>query len=100
VACFDVSGGGPARALARPKASTLGNVTDVSVVGGTVFVIGERGLQVLDPQRGRIIDAIDVKGRVALDAAGGHVVAIGSDRLEVVDVTPWIARSVPAAPAR
>ena len=100
VACFDVSGGGPARALARPKASTLGNVTDVSVVGGTVFVIGERGLQVLDPQLGRIVDAVDVKGRVALDAAGGHVVAIGNDRLEVVVVTPWIARSVPAAPAR
>jgi hypothetical protein len=100
VACFDVSGGGPARALVRPKASTLGSVADVAVVGSSVFVIGERGLQVLDPQRGRIVDAVDVKGRAALDAAGGHVVAIGGDRLEVVDVTPWIARSAPAAPAR
>ena len=100
IACFDVSGGAPARALVRPKAATLGRVTDVAVVGGSVFVIGERGLQVWDPQRGRVVDAIDVKGRAALDAAGGHVVAIGGDRLEVVDVTPWIARSAPASPAR
>jgi hypothetical protein len=41
-----------------------------------------------------------VQARAALDAAGGHVVAIGGDRLEVVDVTPWIVRSAPAAPAR
>jgi hypothetical protein len=97
IACFDVSGGAPARALLRPKAGTLGSVTDVTVVGGSVFVIGDRGLQVWDPQRGRIVDAVDVKGRAALDAAGGYVVAIGGDRLEVVDVTPWIARSAPAA---
>ncbi len=100
IACFEVSSGGSARALARPKAGTLGNVTGVSVVGDSVFVIGDRGLQVWDPQRGRIVDAIDVKGRAALDAAGGHIVAIGGERLEVVDVTPWIARSAPAAPAR
>jgi hypothetical protein len=100
IACFDVSGGAPARALLRPKAGTLGNVTDVTVVGGSVFVIGDRGLQIWDPQRGRIVDAVDVKGRAALDAAGGYVIAIGGDRLEVVDVTPWITRSAPAAPAR
>lgn len=100
IACFDVSGGRTARALERPKPNLIGSVTDAAVQGGVVFVIGERGLQVLDPVRGRIIDAVDVKGRAALDAAGGYVVAIGGDRLEVVDVAPWIARAAPAAPAR
>jgi hypothetical protein len=41
-----------------------------------------------------------VKGRAALDAAGDHVVAIGGDRLEVVDIAPWITQVAPAAPAR
>ncbi len=72
----------------------------MTAAGGLVFVIGERGLQVWDPQRARVVDAVDVKGRAALDAGGGHLVAIGGDRLEVVDATPWIARSAPAAPAR
>lgn len=100
VACFDVSGSRTARALDRPKPNLIGNVTDATVQGGAVFLIGERGLQVLDPFRGRIVDAVDVKGRAALDAAGDHVVAIGGDRLEVVDIAPWITRVAPAAPAR
>jgi hypothetical protein len=100
IACFDVSGGRSLRALDRPKSDRIGSVTDVAVQGGAVFLIGARGLQVLDPFRGRILDTIDVTGRAALDAAGDHVVAIGGDRLEVVDVAPWITRAVPAAPAR
>lgn len=100
IACFDVSGGRTARALERPKPNLIGSVTDAVVQNGVVFVIGDRGLQVLDPARGRIVDAVDVKGRAALDAAGGYVVAIGGSHLEVVDVAPWIARAAPAAPAR
>ena len=100
IACFDVSGGRSVRSLDRPKPDLIGNVTDATVQGGVVFLIGERGLQVLDPFRGRIVDAVDVKGRAALDAAGDHVVAIGGERLEVVDIAPWITRAAPAAPAR
>ncbi len=103
IACFDVSGGRTARALDRPKPDLIGSVADVAVQGGSVFLIGERGLQVLDPFRGRIVDTIDVTGRAALDGVGDHVVAIGGDRLEVVDVAPWIAHAAstaPAAPAR
>jgi outer membrane protein assembly factor BamD (BamD/ComL family) len=100
VACFDVSAGRTARAFERPKPNSIGSVTDAVVQGGAIFLLGERGLQVLDPSGGRIIDAVDVKGRSALDTAGGHVVAIGGNRLEVVDVAPWITRAAPAAPAR
>jgi hypothetical protein len=100
IACFDVSGGRNARSLDRTKPDLTGDVTDAAVQGGAVFLIGERGLQVLDPFRGRIVDAVDVKGRAALDAAGDHVVAIGGDRLEVVDIAPWITQVAPAAPAR
>jgi hypothetical protein len=99
IACFAVSGG-PVRTLARPRSSVVGSVSDAAILGGSVFLIGERGLQVFDPVRGRVVDAVDVKGRAALAAGGGHLVAIGGDRLEVIDASPWIARSAPAAPAR
>jgi hypothetical protein len=100
IACFAVSGSGPARPLSRPRSDVVGNVSDAAILGGTVFLVGERGLQVFDPVRGRVLDGVDVKGRVALAAGGGHLVAIGGDRLEVVDASPWIARAAPAAPAR
>lgn len=100
IACFAVAGNGPARPLARPRSNVTGTVSDAAILGGAVFLVGERGLQVFDPARGRVIDGVDVKGRSALAAGGGRLVAIGGDRLEVVDASPWIARVAPAAPAR
>lgn len=100
IACFAVSGSGTARPLARPRSNAVGSVSDAAILGGSVFLIGERGLQVFDPVSGRVVDAVDVKGRNALAAAGGHLVAIGDDRLEVIDASPWITRAAPAAPAR
>ena len=99
IAAFEVAGGRSLRALDRPKPNAIGSVTDVAVQGGAVFLIGERGLQVLDPYRGRILDTVDVTGRDAVGAAGGHVVAVGGDRLEVVDIAPWITRTAAASPA-
>jgi hypothetical protein len=100
IACFAVTGGGPVRALSRPRSNVVGSVSDAAILGGAVFLVGERGLQVFDPVRGRVIDGVDVKGRAAIAAGGGHLVAVGGDRLEVVDASPWIARAAPAAPAR
>lgn len=101
VAIFGVSGIGPARVLARPRVNVVGAVNDAVVLGGSVFLIGDRGLQVFDPARGRVVDAVDVKGRAAIGGAGGHVIAIGGDELEVVDASPWIVRAAtPAAVAR
>ena len=100
IACFAISDNGSARALARPRPNVVGSVSDAAILGGSLFLIGDRGLQVFDPVRGRVVDAVDVKGRAALGAAGGHLIAIGGDQLEVVDASPWIARAAPAAPAR
>jgi hypothetical protein len=55
---------------------------------------------VIEPASGRIVDSVDVGARSALGTAGGHLVAIGDGRLDVVDVAPWIARSAAASPAR
>jgi hypothetical protein len=94
VAMFQFSAAG-ARPLARP----LGAVSDATVLGGSIFTLGERGLLVLDPASGRIVDSVDVDARTALGTAGGHLVAVGSGQLDVVDAAPWIARRGAAAPA-
>jgi hypothetical protein len=97
LACAELSARGPARLLSRYDVSETGRVSDAAVVSGVVFLVGDRGLQALDPRRGRILDSVDVEGRLALGAAGRHVVVLGSGNLQVVDATPWTAAAMPAA---
>ena len=100
IACFELSGNGPARPLARPRTPAIGSVADAAIVGDRVFLVGERGLLVLDPRSGRIVDSVDVDGRASLGVAGGHLVSAGGAQLEVVDAAPWITRETPASLAR
>jgi hypothetical protein len=97
IATFALAGTGAAHALARPRTPAIGDVSDAVVLGGLVFALGERGLLVLDPRSGRIMDSVDVDGRVSIGAAGGQLVTIGGDRLDVVDATPWTSSRGAAA---
>jgi hypothetical protein len=99
VATFALSAAG-ARPLARLRPSEIGAVADAAVLGGALFALGDRGLLVLDAATGRTLDSVDVDARGALGAAGSHLVAIGGERLDVVDAAPWIARGGAAALAR
>jgi hypothetical protein len=100
VACFELVGQGAARTLSRLRTTAVGAIADAAVVGDRVFLIGERGLLVIDPRGGRIVDSVDVDARGSLGVAGGHLVSIGGAHLEVVDATPWITRAAPASLAR
>jgi hypothetical protein len=97
LATFALSGTGAARALARPRTAAIGEVSDAAILGGSVFALGERGLLVIDPRTGRIVDSVDVDGRLAIGAAGRQLVTIGGDQLDVVDATPWTSGSAGAA---
>ena len=100
IAIYALAGTGAARPLARPRVASIGEISDAAILGGSVFAFGERGMLVLEPSSGRIIDSVDVEGRVALGAAGGQILAIGGDRLDVVDALPWTTSTAPAAIAR
>jgi hypothetical protein len=100
VACFELVGQGAARTLSRLRTTAVGAIADAAVVGDRVFLIGERGLLVVDPRSGRIVDSVDVDARGSLGVAGGHLVSAGGAQLEVVDGTPWITRAAPASLAR
>lgn len=99
VATFALAALGPARPLARLRGDEIGAVSDAAIVGRSLFVLGERGLLVVDPVTGRVVDSVDVEGRSVLGAAGGHLLAVGDARVDVVDTTPWSVSSSPASMA-
>jgi hypothetical protein len=60
--------------------------------------VGERGLQVLNPQLTRVEETIDVGDRNRVSTMGRHLVTADANGLQVVDATPWAEVGVPAAP--
>ncbi len=98
VASFDVTRPEAPRPLARATRRATGEVRDAAVLGGRVFLLGERGLAVFDPREGRVIESVDVDARSRLGVWGRHLVALGPDALRVVDATPWLWDALPASP--
>jgi hypothetical protein len=84
------------RLLSRIGAKEAGRILDASLIGDQLFLIGPRGLQVMDPTGQRIVDSVDVDARKRIEAAGRHLVMIGEKSLQVVDATPFVA-TVPAS---
>ena len=97
---LDVSHPGSVTLLARVNTSDVGTVTDALALGGRLWTLGDRGLQIFDVRSGRLLDSVDVEGHLALDASGRHVVVIGSDQLQVVDATPWTGSRAAASMAQ
>jgi hypothetical protein len=81
----------------RFEASEVGEVRDALPVSNQLFLLGDRGLQVVDRSGERVVESLDVSARQHLAVGGRHLVLIGARTLEVVDSTPFVA-STPAAP--
>jgi hypothetical protein len=81
----------------RVNAQTVGEIHDAVAVGGRVFVLGSRGLQVADPRNPRIADSVDVTARERIGAAGRHLVLVGKKSLQLVDTTPFVTSGSAAA---
>lgn len=79
------------RLLSRIGGNESGRVSDAAVIGGRLFLLGPRGLQVADPSGEHIVDSIDVHTRERVDVSGRHLVMIGEKMLQVVDATPYLA---------
>lgn len=91
--------------LARPEkpvvtaklmARDIGRVDDATAIGGRIFLIGERGLLLMDDGATRIVDSIDVEKKTRLATMGRHIVTVGERSLQVVDATPIVMKSLPA----
>jgi hypothetical protein len=97
VLCFDARDPGRLVLRSRLEMNEVGQVRDAAFVEGRIFLLGDRGLQVVDASGERVIDSVDVAPRQLLDAGGRHLVLAGDRSLEVVDATPLVA---PAPAAR
>lgn len=97
VMCLYVGGSGRAKVMSRLRREEVGDVHDVAILGGRVFLLGNRGLQVVDPRRGVVLDSVDVDARQSLSATGRLLVAGGDKGVELVDATPWMLTGSPAA---
>jgi len=86
------------KALAKLSTREVGEVVDATRVRGRVFLVGERGLQVLDRSLSRVEETIDVGERNRVTVMGRHLVTADGGGLQVVDATPWAEVSMPAAP--
>jgi hypothetical protein len=87
------------RLRSRIGGTESGRVRDAAVVGGRLFLLGPRGLQVADRSGEKIVDSVDVQARTRVDVSGRHLVMIGERSLQVVDATPFLD-SAPASPSR
>jgi hypothetical protein len=83
---------------AKLMARDIGRVDDATSIGGRTFLVGERGLLLMDPGATRIIDSVDVEGKTRLATMGRHLVTVGERSLQVVDATPTVVTALPAAP--
>jgi hypothetical protein len=83
----------------RIEMDEVGAVRDAVFANGRVFLLGDRGLQMLDASGERVVESVDVAPRQRLDAGGRHLVLIGEQSLQVVDATALTAVAPVAAPA-
>ena len=92
------------RILARLRPERVGEVEDVGRVGSRVFLVGERGTQMLGATLDRVVEVVDsIPGQAAV-ALGRHLVTVGDRQLQVLDGLPFgparASSTLPAAYAR
>ena len=98
VAVVDIATPGRPRVVSRIDANAAGEIRDAARVGGRLFLLGQRGLQLTDAHGAQVVDAACVSARQRIAPAGRHLVMVGEKSLQVVDTTPFVAASALASP--
>lgn len=98
VAVIDISQPRQPRLASRIDTTEAGALRDAARIGGRLFLLGERGLQLTDAQGAHVVDAACVAARLQVAPAGRHLVMIGEKSLQVVDTTPFVSAPALAAP--
>jgi hypothetical protein len=99
VLVVDVSVAERPRVVAKLFAREVGDVFDATKIGDRIYLVGQRGLQVLTPRLDGVEETVDVGARTRISAMGRHLVTADGGGLQVVDGSPWAGRARPAAPA-
>jgi hypothetical protein len=94
---IDVSVADRPRMVGKLFALEVGEVFDATKIDGRIYLVGQRGLQVLTRGLDAVEETVDVGARVRVSAMGRHLVTADGHGLQVVDASPWSNRSVPAS---
>ncbi|MCP4905464.1 MAG: hypothetical protein GY910_10835 [bacterium] len=94
---IDLRNPGQPKAVAKLSTREIGKVVDATRVRGRTFLVGERGLQLLNRRLDRVEETIDVGERNRVSVMGRHVVTADAQGIQVVDATPWSESPRPAA---
>lgn len=85
------------KAIAKLSTLDVGDIVDATRLRGRVFLVGKRGLQVLNRSLSRVEETIDVGERNRVTVMGRHLVTADRSGLQIVDATPWAGAGTPAA---
>lgn len=96
---IDVSVAERPRVVGKLFAREIGEVFDAAKIDGRIYLVGQRGLQVLTRRLDGVEETVDVGARVRVSSMGRHLVTADGRGLQVVDASPWSNRAMPASPA-
>ncbi len=88
VAVIDFANRDKPKLISKLSTKKVGRVADAAAMGNRVFLVGDRGLQLLDPSGKRVVEAIDIEPREHVARMGRYLVATGEPGLQVVDSSP------------
>ncbi len=87
------------RVVGKLFSREIGEVFDATRIDGRIYLVGQRGLQVLTRRLDAVEETVDVGARTRVSAMGRHLVTADGAGLQVVDVSPWASLPLPAAAA-
>ena len=97
---LDVSVAERPRVVGKLHSREIGEVFDATRIDGRIYLVGQRGLQVLNRGLDGVEETVDVGARTRVTAMGRHLVTADARGLQVVDASPWALQSMPASPAQ
>ena len=94
VVVINLKNPGKPKIVSRLSMKKLGQVEDLVAVAGRLFVLGNRGLQLLDAKFRRVVETVDIQPKQHAARLGRFIVAAGKQGLQVVDSAPltFVAR--------
>lgn len=96
---IDISVAERPRVVGKLFSREIGEVFDATRIDGRIYLVGQRGLQVLNRKLDGVEETVDVGARTRVSAMGRHLVTADGAGLQVVDASPWALHALPAAPA-
>ena len=76
--------------VARLFPEEVGVVHDAVEIEGRLFLVGERGLQLVDTQNHRVVDSADIEAMSRVAIMGRHLIATGSHHIQAIDLSAWM----------